>query len=223
MSQIATLDTFDLRFPAMVDYVAISGSTENRVIEYVDHLLEHFADPVRVENGRYLAPERPGSGTEMLVPSLIAHRFPGGEVGRSRNPPPATQPHGFSRPRIAASGISVATASAAAWATAWTCSGWTRSASGTCNDPGGRMDEAPATARALAAVCAEHDAVLPRAAPQFPLRHPVVRSAVVGMRSPDEVARNAAWLNTPVAPALWAVLEERGLIPAGAAGAAAAP
>ncbi len=67
---------------AMVDYVAVSGSTENRVIEYVDHLHEHFADPVRVENGRYRAPERPGAGTEILVPSLVAHRFPDGEVWR---------------------------------------------------------------------------------------------------------------------------------------------
>ncbi|TDD66120.1 L-fuconate dehydratase [Jiangella aurantiaca] len=67
---------------AMVDYVAVSGSTENRVIEYVDHLHEHFADPVRIENGRYRAPERPGAGTEILVPSLVAYRFPDGDVWR---------------------------------------------------------------------------------------------------------------------------------------------
>ena len=75
----------------------------------------------------------------------------------------------------------------------------------------------------LAAVCAAHDTPLPRAALHFALRHPLVRSAVVGMRSPAEVAQNAAWLNTPVAPELWAALEGRGLIPAGGASAAPAP
>ncbi|SDU43303.1 aldo/keto reductase [Jiangella alkaliphila] len=80
-----------------------------------------------------------------------------------------------------------------------------------------------ARARDLATVCAEHGAVLPQAALQFPLRHPLVRSAVVGMRSPAEVRQNAAWLGAPVAPELWAALEGRGLIPADEAGAAAAP
>lgn len=65
---------------AMADYVAISGALDDRVIEYVDHLHEHFADPVRIENGRYRAPERPGAGTEILVPSIEAHRFPDGAV-----------------------------------------------------------------------------------------------------------------------------------------------
>ena len=41
---------------SMFDYVAVSGSTEGRVIEYVDHLHEHFVDPVRIERGHYLAP-----------------------------------------------------------------------------------------------------------------------------------------------------------------------
>ncbi|WP_053204740.1 L-fuconate dehydratase [Jiangella muralis] len=67
---------------AMADYVAVSGTLQDRVIEYVDHLHEHFADPVRVENGRYLAPTRPGAGTEMLAPSIRAHRFPDGAVWR---------------------------------------------------------------------------------------------------------------------------------------------
>lgn len=67
---------------AMADYVAVSATLQDRVIEYVDHLHEHFADPVRVENGRYLAPTRPGAGTEILVPSIDAHRFPDGAVWR---------------------------------------------------------------------------------------------------------------------------------------------
>ena len=47
------------------DYVSVSGSMEDRVIEYVDHLHEHFEDPVRVEGGRYLAPALPGYSISM--------------------------------------------------------------------------------------------------------------------------------------------------------------
>ncbi|MBS0590047.1 MAG: L-fuconate dehydratase, partial [Proteobacteria bacterium] len=45
---------------AMADFIAISGSMEDRAIEFVDHLHEHFLDPVRIRNGRYLAPSAPG-------------------------------------------------------------------------------------------------------------------------------------------------------------------
>ena len=65
---------------SMVDFIAISGSMENRVIEFVDHLHEHFADPVVVRRGRYLAPSRPGYSTEILAASRAAYRFPDGEV-----------------------------------------------------------------------------------------------------------------------------------------------
>src|SRR6266853_1792092 len=65
---------------AMADFVAISGSMEDRAIEFVDHLHEHFVDPVRIRNGRYLAPERPGYSAEMLPDSLRRHSFPDGEV-----------------------------------------------------------------------------------------------------------------------------------------------
>jgi L-fuconate dehydratase len=65
---------------AMYDFVAVSGTTRDRAIEYVDHLHEHFADPVRVENGRYLAPTAPGMSARMLPASLRAHSYPGGSV-----------------------------------------------------------------------------------------------------------------------------------------------
>jgi L-fuconate dehydratase len=65
---------------SMLDFIAISGSMENRVIEFVDHLHEHFADPVVVRRGRYLAPSRPGYSTEILAASRAAYRFPDGEV-----------------------------------------------------------------------------------------------------------------------------------------------
>jgi L-fuconate dehydratase len=65
---------------SMFDYVAVSGTQEDRVIEYVDHLHEHFADPVRVRNGRYLAPTAPGMSTRIHDESLRHYRFPDGPV-----------------------------------------------------------------------------------------------------------------------------------------------
>ncbi|MGA5299703.1 enolase C-terminal domain-like protein [Nucisporomicrobium flavum] len=63
---------------AMFDYVAVSGSTAGRVIEYVDHLHQHFVDPVVIRNGRYVAPEAPGIGARMHPASVAAHTFPTG-------------------------------------------------------------------------------------------------------------------------------------------------
>lgn len=63
---------------AMFDFVALSGTTDDRAIEYVDHLHEHFADPVRIRDGRYLAPTVPGMSAEIIPGSLAAYRFPDG-------------------------------------------------------------------------------------------------------------------------------------------------
>jgi L-fuconate dehydratase len=68
---------------AMIDYVCISGTFENRVLEYVDHLHEHFLDPVVVRQGHYMPPRRPGYSIEMKPQSLDAHAFPQGAVWRS--------------------------------------------------------------------------------------------------------------------------------------------
>jgi L-fuconate dehydratase len=65
---------------SMFDFVAVSGSMEDRVIEYVDHLHEHFVDPVEVRGGRYFPPARPGYSTEMKPASLDVHEFPGGSA-----------------------------------------------------------------------------------------------------------------------------------------------
>ncbi|QUH02653.1 L-fuconate dehydratase [Saccharopolyspora erythraea] len=65
---------------SMFDYVAVSGSKENRVIEYVDHLHEHFADPVVVRDGHYVAPTAPGFGAAMLPRTLADHAYPDGPV-----------------------------------------------------------------------------------------------------------------------------------------------
>src|ERR1044072_1632473 len=56
---------------SVFDYVAVSGSMEGKVIEYVDHLHEHFVDPVVIENGAYAAPSRPGFGAAMHAASII--------------------------------------------------------------------------------------------------------------------------------------------------------
>jgi L-fuconate dehydratase len=62
------------------DYIAVSGTLEDRVTEYVDHLHEHFVDPCVVENGRYQLPKAPGYSSEIHPDSLERHAFPHGEV-----------------------------------------------------------------------------------------------------------------------------------------------
>ena len=64
------------------DYIRVSGSLENRVTEYVDHLHEHFEDPVVVRNARYQAPRQPGYSVRMREQSLRDHAFPDGAVWR---------------------------------------------------------------------------------------------------------------------------------------------
>jgi L-fuconate dehydratase len=63
---------------AMFDFVAVSGTSTDRWIEYVDHLHDHFTDPVVVRGGRYRAPTAPGAGARMLDTSIAEYRFPDG-------------------------------------------------------------------------------------------------------------------------------------------------
>jgi L-fuconate dehydratase len=65
---------------SIFDYVYVSASLESRILEYVDHLHEHFLEPVRIENGRYMPPEMPGYSIEMKPESLDEFEFP---VGRA--------------------------------------------------------------------------------------------------------------------------------------------
>jgi L-fuconate dehydratase len=69
---------------SMIDYLCISGSMENRMIEYVDHLHEHFEDPVVIENGKYVAPSLPGYSIEMKKESLESYDFNNGSVWKKR-------------------------------------------------------------------------------------------------------------------------------------------
>jgi L-fuconate dehydratase len=71
---------------AMADYVAISGNMEDRAIEYVDHLHEHFVQPVRIWHGRYLAPSSPGFSAEMAQGSLTRFAYPDGAAWRESAP-----------------------------------------------------------------------------------------------------------------------------------------
>ena len=62
---------------SMIDYVAVSGTKEGRVIEYVDHLHEHFVDPCVIENAAYMPPQRPGFSIEMKPQSIADYTFRG--------------------------------------------------------------------------------------------------------------------------------------------------
>ena len=63
---------------SMFDYVALTGTTEDRVIEYVDHLHEHFLDPVVICDGHYTAPTAPGFSAAMRPRSVARYTYPGG-------------------------------------------------------------------------------------------------------------------------------------------------
>jgi len=67
---------------AMYDYAALSGSTERRFIEWIDHLHEHFVDPAVVAHGRYRAPTVPGASTQMWPQSVADYSFPDGDAWR---------------------------------------------------------------------------------------------------------------------------------------------
>lgn len=62
---------------SMIDYLCIAGTKQGRVIEYVDHLHEHFVDPCVVRNAAYLPPKRPGYSIEMKPESLAQHTWRG--------------------------------------------------------------------------------------------------------------------------------------------------
>lgn len=63
---------------AMFDFLAVSGTTEGRMVEHVDHLHEHFVDPARIEAGYYVAPRAPGAGAQMHPSSVEEFLYPSG-------------------------------------------------------------------------------------------------------------------------------------------------
>lgn len=64
------------------DYLRVSTTLENRVTEFVDHLHEHFVNPVRIRNAHYLLPEKPGYGAEIYPETLRDYSYPDGRVWR---------------------------------------------------------------------------------------------------------------------------------------------
>lgn len=68
---------------AAIDMACVSGTSEGRVVEWVDHLHEHFAEPARVERARYRMPRAPGYA-ELLPESRARYEFPGGSYWRER-------------------------------------------------------------------------------------------------------------------------------------------
>jgi L-fuconate dehydratase len=67
---------------SMFDYLAASGRMDDRVTEFVDHLHEHFVDPVVIRRGRYIAPSAPGYGSTIKADSRSAYSYPDGPVWR---------------------------------------------------------------------------------------------------------------------------------------------
>jgi L-fuconate dehydratase len=68
---------------SMFDYVALSRTTRDRVIEYVDHLHEHFLAPVRIVDGHYVAPSVPGFSAQMHASSISEYTYPDGTFWRA--------------------------------------------------------------------------------------------------------------------------------------------
>jgi L-fuconate dehydratase len=68
---------------SLFDYVCVGASLDGRMLEYVDHLHEHFLDPVRMRGGRYVPPEPPGYSAAIRADSLDEFEYPGGAAWRS--------------------------------------------------------------------------------------------------------------------------------------------
>jgi L-fuconate dehydratase len=68
---------------SMIDYVCISGSFENAMIEHANHLHEHFLHPVELRSGRYVAPSAPGLSTEIDEKSRLEYSFPNGRAWKA--------------------------------------------------------------------------------------------------------------------------------------------
>ena len=69
---------------AVFDYLGVSGRLDGRVVEWVDHLHEHFVHPAVVVDGRYRVPTAPGYSIEMRSASLEEFAYPGGAAWSRR-------------------------------------------------------------------------------------------------------------------------------------------
>lgn len=78
---------------AAFDFIYVSATRTDRVVEYVDHLHEHFLTPVRIRRGHYLLPEEPGYSIQVKAASLDEYAFPGGSYWRSTQTQHAATAH----------------------------------------------------------------------------------------------------------------------------------
>ncbi len=69
---------------SLFDFISVSGTTEGRVAEWVDHLHEHFEDPCEVRNAAYMPPKKPGYSITMKIASIANYSFPTGAEWRKR-------------------------------------------------------------------------------------------------------------------------------------------
>jgi len=69
---------------SIFDYICVCASLDHRILEYVDHLHEHFFDPVLMKHGRYMPPEAPGYSITMLPESLDRYEYPHGDAWQGR-------------------------------------------------------------------------------------------------------------------------------------------
>jgi L-fuconate dehydratase len=74
---------------SIFDYIAVSASLDNRVVEYVNHLHEHFLEPVIMKGPRYMPPTAPGFSIQMKARSLDRYEYPNGEAWRGNGRPSA--------------------------------------------------------------------------------------------------------------------------------------
>ncbi len=72
---------------SMFDYAAVSGTMAGRMIEWIDHLHEHFVEPARVADGRYAAPTAPGASSQIRPESVAEFAFPAGPAWQAAGHP----------------------------------------------------------------------------------------------------------------------------------------
>ena len=68
---------------SMFDYICVSGTFEDRIAEYADHLHEHFVAPLVMQDGHYMPPTAPGYSITMKPESLAMYEFPSGAAWQS--------------------------------------------------------------------------------------------------------------------------------------------
>ncbi len=78
---------------SIFDFIAVSGSLDRRVIEFVDHLHEHFVDPCILRDGHYQVPRAPGTSATMKPESIAAYSFPDGTIWRQMRSSPQRHVH----------------------------------------------------------------------------------------------------------------------------------